>query len=158
MDRDSGHSHQQSGEASPSSPGGSPQHEAPDVNRSAGQNLRQGGRAGTAEPRRRKGQDRRRTGFGDEIDRIVCLSFQGGLPETFPVVHRTNLATLRIEVVDQQPSAHLLCDRAHPGPCLWPGGAEAKANYVSDPEPGMADGPGREGGNRAASRGSDGEV
>jgi hypothetical protein len=74
------------------------------------------------ERRRRRGGDKRHVGFGDGFERAYCIALQHPPPEAFPVVHRNDVATLRIRLVDRRPDAILLCDGQHVGPHSWPGG------------------------------------
>jgi hypothetical protein len=76
---------------------------------------------GGDEGRRRRPAERRVSGFGDEIERAVCVALAHRPPPDFPVQHRTGCATLRRLVVARRPGAVLLCDSGHPGPHRWPG-------------------------------------
>jgi hypothetical protein len=60
-----------------------------------------------------------------EVERNYCRLHRVALPSRFPVQHRPDLAFRRPIVVATRPGEELLCDRDHPGPCLWPDGDEA---------------------------------
>jgi hypothetical protein len=99
-----------------------------------GQGRRPGGHSGerpTGEHRddrrrRREGKDgtdrKSFAGFGDEVERAFCDAAVHLLPETFPVVHRQGLVTLKVTTVATRPGAILCCDGAHAGPHRWPNG------------------------------------
>jgi hypothetical protein len=112
-----------------------------------------GPRDGRDERRRRRdgreGPDRRPyAGFGDEIDRAVCLAFQHAVPPAFPVQHRHGVATLRMAIVARRADAFLLCDGGHPGPHLWPDGEPVGSAAASGHTPAPAPS-----GEQAAARG-----
>jgi hypothetical protein len=44
------------------------------------------------------------------------------VPQTFPVLHRQGVTTLKVALVARRPAAILLCDGDHPGHHVWPDG------------------------------------
>jgi hypothetical protein len=86
-------------------------------------------RGQSSDDRRRKrgsGQERKSpTGYGDGIERAICMLFRHIGPATFPVQSRQGLATSRPTEVARRPDSVLLCDRNHEGDCLWPDGSLA---------------------------------
>jgi hypothetical protein len=53
-------------------------------------------------------------------------------PPGFPVQHRTGVATLGPEVVDQRPGFVLICDGSHPGDHRWPFDAASRVLPETD--------------------------
>jgi hypothetical protein len=85
--------------------------------------------------RRKRGPSQERkspSGYGDGIERAICMLFSHIGPARFPVQSRQGLATSRPTEVARRPDSVLLCDRNHEGDCVWPDGSFAHAN---DPEP-----------------------
>lgn len=52
----------------------------------------------------------------------MCQRLIPAPPETFPVVHRTGVATFRVVEVARREGEVLLCDRSHHGDHSWPSG------------------------------------
>jgi hypothetical protein len=93
------------------------------------------GDARGGDERRRKrgggGERRSSSGYGDGVERAVCIFYRHTFPPEFPVNHRPGLATSRPTEVDRRPDAVLLCDQNHEGECLWPDGDSiAKTGFV----------------------------
>jgi hypothetical protein len=95
-----------------------------------------------SDDRRRKrgpGQERKSpSGYGDGIERAICLFFRHVGPATFPVQSRQGLATSRPTEVARRLDSVLLCDRNHEGDCVWPDGSIA---FEDKRAPGPADRP-----------------
>lgn len=101
--------------------------ESPQGSRSRSGQKSRGNRPpeGGDERRRRKapGGDRRPSqGFGDGIERAYCLGHRHLIPPSFPVQHRTGLATMATVIVARRPGEVLLCDLQHEGDHSWPDG------------------------------------
>jgi hypothetical protein len=62
------------------------------------------------------------SGYGDGIERAICLGVRGIPPRSFPVQHRTGLAVKPFQRIAQTDSSVLLCDSEHEGPHVWPNG------------------------------------
>jgi hypothetical protein len=73
-----------------------------------------------------------RSGFGDGLDREVCMLRMPGYPNAWPVNHRTGLAVQPLVEVGRTSEAVLLCDRSHEGPCIWPGYIAVEEDARSD--------------------------
>lgn len=61
-------------------------------------------------------------GYGDGIERAVCLGVPSCPPRSYPIQHRSGLAFKPLTEVDRTASAILLCDGQHEGPHIWPNG------------------------------------
>lgn len=61
-------------------------------------------------------------GFGDGIERAICLGVISRLPRSYPVQHRTGVATKQFVEVARTDSSSLYCNGEHLGPCIWPNG------------------------------------
>jgi len=87
--------------------------------------------------------DRSMSGYGDGIERAMCLSVPSLPPPFFPVQHRTGLAVRALATVARTDSAALLCDRQHDGPHIWPNGdvvgeiTPASAHLIEEPPTGQ---------------------
>lgn len=90
---------------------GEPESGSKDRNR----NRRSGGGSNRKEPYR----------FDDHMEHVICLLVTHHLPQAFPVISRTELATMPPVEVARTGSSILLCDHQHEGPHLWPNGDEA---------------------------------
>ena len=55
------------------------------------------------------------------MQRVVCTQHVALNAELTPIFHRSGLATRPLVEIDSQGGMLLLCDRAHRGPCEWPG-------------------------------------
>jgi len=86
-----------------------------------GSQSRDQSRAGD-DSRWKRSSDRKPAGFGDTIERAYCAASVHVVPPSFPVQHRTGVATLRPVVVASRPGSLLICDSGHPGPHRWPDG------------------------------------
>ena len=62
------------------------------------------------------------SGYGDGIERAICLGVPSRPPRSFPVQHRTGLAVRALATVARSDNAVLLCDGQHEGPHVWPNG------------------------------------
>jgi hypothetical protein len=97
--------------------------------------LQRDRRARPSEDRRRKrvpGQERRvPAGYGDGIERAICMEFRHLGPSEFPIQHRIGLPTSRPIEVARRTDSVLLCDRYHDGDCVWPDGSFA---FVDEPD------------------------
>jgi hypothetical protein len=102
---------------------------------------RRGGRSPSegGEPSRpgRPRIDRAIAGYGDGIERSMCIGVPSRPPRAFPVQHRTGLAVKSPVQVDRTDTAVLLCDGQHEGPHIWPNG-----DVVGDEETPVAPSPG----------------
>ena len=72
--------------------------------------------------RRKRGNEQRYAGWGDEIERANCARAAQSLPETFPVASHGGVATIAATNVARRPDALLLCTFSHHGPHAWPDG------------------------------------
>ena len=72
--------------------------------------------------RRKRSNEQRYAGWGDEIDRAYCSRAAQSLPETFPVASHGGVATIPATIVARRPDAVLLCTFSHHGPHAWPNG------------------------------------
>jgi hypothetical protein len=61
-------------------------------------------------------------GFGDGIERAICVGVISHLPRSFPVQHRTGVATKQFVEIARTDTSSLYCNGEHPGPCIWPNG------------------------------------
>jgi hypothetical protein len=61
-------------------------------------------------------------GFGDGIERAICLGVISHLPRSFPVQHRTGVATKQYVEIARTETSSLYCNGEHRGPCIWPNG------------------------------------
>lgn len=59
-------------------------------------------------------------GWGDGLERCICAATLVRPPRTYPVQHRTGVATIAPAIVERAPSRILLCDGQHEGPHIWP--------------------------------------
>ena len=105
----------------PDPPPEPPRPAAPAAPRRGDEQPRGRGR-GEDEARRRRGDRRGSSGFGDGVERAFCARYRSNPPPGFPVQHRTGATTLRVVVVARRPEAVLLCDSAHPNGHQWPDG------------------------------------
>jgi hypothetical protein len=64
---------------------------------------------------------------------LMCQRLSPSPPETFPVVHRTDTATLKRVEVARRDGEVLLCDGCHTGDHVWPTG-EAVTSRESGPD------------------------
>lgn len=62
--------------------------------------------------------------FDDQMEHAMCQLVTHQSPEGFPVIARTDLATMPPIEVARTGSSVLLCDGQHEGPHLWPNGDE----------------------------------
>lgn len=95
-----------------------------------------GGRA-PQESRKRRPAEQRFAGWGDNLERVLCVSVIHALPTGFPPEQHGNLATIPRSVVARRPDALLLCNHAHCGPHIWPDGEivdEPEADQTLDAE------------------------
>ena len=72
--------------------------------------------------RRKRANEQRYAGWGDEIERAYCARAQQFLPEVFPVASHAGAATIPASIVARRASALLLCTFSHYGPHIWPDG------------------------------------
>jgi hypothetical protein len=61
-------------------------------------------------------------GWGDGLERCMCLAVIACPPRSFPVQHRTSVATVEPIVIDRSDTRILFCDGLHEGPHIWPDG------------------------------------
>jgi hypothetical protein len=66
--------------------------------------------------------DRTMAGFGDGIERAICMAVTARPPVSSPVQHRTGAATSRFVEIARNGSIWLYCNGEHFGPCIWPNG------------------------------------
>jgi hypothetical protein len=62
--------------------------------------------------------------YDDQMDHAICLLVTHKVPKAFPVMARSELATMPQVEVARTGSSVLLCDKQHDGPHLWPNGDE----------------------------------
>jgi hypothetical protein len=72
--------------------------------------------------RRKRTNEQRYAGWGDEIERVFCARAEQILPEAFPVASHAGAATIPATIVARRPDALLLCTFSHHGPHSWPNG------------------------------------
>jgi hypothetical protein len=72
--------------------------------------------------RRKRANEQRYAGWGDEIERAYCARAAQSLPEAFPVASHGGVATIAATIVARRPDALLLCTFSHHGPHAWPDG------------------------------------
>ena len=72
--------------------------------------------------RRKRANEQRYAGWGDELERVFCIWVEQFLPETFPVASHAGAATIPATIVARRPDALLLCTFSHYGPHSWPDG------------------------------------
>lgn len=77
-------------------------------------------------------------GWGDGIERCVCTAFFSRIPPSYPVQHRTGIATMAPVIVDRAADRVLLCDGQHEGPHVWPDGEVAPIPVPAETEPPIA--------------------
>lgn len=71
-------------------------------------------------PPRPRGDRPPMAGWGDGIERCICAAMSTCPPRSYPVQHRTGIATIPPAVVERRPERILLCDSQHDGPHIWP--------------------------------------
>ncbi|MCC6791914.1 MAG: hypothetical protein IT336_09520 [Thermomicrobiales bacterium] len=79
--------------------------------------------------------DRAMAGFGDGIERAICMAVTARPPVASPVQHRTGVATSRFVEIARSGSTWLYCNGEHFGPCLWPNGDVVPVPAESRQEP-----------------------
>ncbi len=94
----------------------------------------QGGNRGESEGGSKDRNRNRRSGggsnrkelyrFDDQMEHAICLFITHRFPRAFPVIGRTELATMPPVEVARTGSSILFCDQQHDGPHLWPNGDE----------------------------------
>lgn len=62
--------------------------------------------------------------FTDQMEHIICQRMTHLAPESFPVLDRSDLATITPFEVARTESSILLCDGLHEGRHIWPNGDE----------------------------------
>jgi hypothetical protein len=72
-------------------------------------------------------------GYGDGVERAMCLGVVSRTPGLFPVHHRTGIAVRTLETVDRTESSILLCDVQHEGPHIWPNGDIVGGDQLTAP-------------------------
>ena len=72
--------------------------------------------------RRKRSNEQRYAGWGDEISRAYCANAAHILPEAFPVESHAGAATIAATIVARRPDELLLCTFSHHGPHAWPNG------------------------------------
>jgi hypothetical protein len=105
------------------------QHERQPGNRSdseSGSNNRyRGRRSGSGGPRKSIYR------FDDQIEHDICQLVTHRAPRGFPVIGRTELATMPPVEVARTETRILLCDGLHEGPHMWPNGDETVDESVT---------------------------
>jgi len=96
------------------------------------------GTIGGPQPRRKRtAVERRYAGYSDGIERSFCAAATTTTshqpPPEFPAHARSGVATLRVVIVAERPTALLLCDTFHPGPHRWPDGVHVVAPTIAAP-------------------------